>query len=107
MEPLYPRLLYILEYGGRRLRRAVNQRPAARARVLRKIARELDSPRYAVAEELERAAIEELTARRPDRVLRTNVELWSAVVGVLPYTARSPASAGLLRVWGVAEAAIL
>jgi hypothetical protein len=101
MEPLYPRLLYILEYGGRRLRRAVNQRPAARARVLRKIARELDSPRYAVAEELERAAIEELTARRPDRVLRTNV------VGVLPYTARSPASAGLLRIWGVAEAAIL
>ncbi|MCU1456212.1 MAG: Citrate (Si)-synthase [Actinomycetia bacterium] len=51
-----------------------------RARVLRRIARELDSPRYEVAEELERAAIEELTARRPDRVLRTNVEFWSAVV---------------------------
>jgi citrate synthase len=51
-----------------------------RARVLRRIARELGSPRYQVAEALEKAAIEELTARRPDRALRTNVEFWSAVV---------------------------
>jgi citrate synthase len=51
-----------------------------RARVLRRIARELGSPRYDVAEALERAALEELAARRPDRALRTNVEFWSAVV---------------------------
>lgn len=51
-----------------------------RARVLRRTARELGSPRYEVAEALEKAAIEELTARRPDRALRTNVEFWSAVV---------------------------
>jgi len=33
-----------------------------------------------VAEELERAALAELEARKPDRVLATNVEFWSAVV---------------------------
>ena len=51
-----------------------------RARVLRRIARDLGSPRYEVADALEKAAVEELTARRPDRALRTNVEFWSAVV---------------------------
>src|SRR3978361_2265770 len=51
-----------------------------RARVLRRTARELKSPRYELAEALEIAIIEELTARRPDRALRTNVEFWSAVV---------------------------
>jgi citrate synthase len=51
-----------------------------RARVLRRIARELGSPRYEVAEALEAAALEALANRRPDRVLRTNVEFWSAVV---------------------------
>ena len=51
-----------------------------RARVLRGLAAELGSPRYQVAEELERAAVAELTARWPDRALRTNVEFWSAVV---------------------------
>ncbi|HVE74533.1 MAG TPA: citrate synthase 2 [Mycobacteriales bacterium] len=51
-----------------------------RARVLRRTARELGSRRYEVAEALEKAAIEELTARYPDRPLRTNVEFWSAVV---------------------------
>lgn len=51
-----------------------------RARVLRRTARDLGSSRYEVAEALEKAAIEELTARRPDRALRTNVEFWSAVV---------------------------
>src|SRR5918997_3012448 len=50
-----------------------------RARVLRRAARELGSPRFAAAEELERAALEELRARKPDRVLATNVEFWSAV----------------------------
>jgi citrate synthase len=51
-----------------------------RARVLRRTASELSSPRFEVAEELERAALAELKARRPDRVLATNVEFWSAVV---------------------------
>ena len=51
-----------------------------RARVLRRIAKELGARRYEVAEALEKAAIEELTARYPDRPLRTNVEFWSAVV---------------------------
>jgi citrate synthase len=51
-----------------------------RARVLRRTARELGSPRLEVAEALERAALDELRARKPDRVLATNVEFWSAVV---------------------------
>ncbi len=51
-----------------------------RARVLRRTARELQSPRFAVAEALEQAALAELHARKPDRVLATNVEFWSAVV---------------------------
>ncbi len=51
-----------------------------RARVLRRTAQELGSHRYEVADELEKAAIEELTERYPDRPLRTNVEFWSAVV---------------------------
>jgi citrate synthase len=51
-----------------------------RARVLRRTARELGSPRFEVAEALERAALAELQARKPDRVLATNVEFWSAVV---------------------------
>ena len=51
-----------------------------RARVLRRTAKELGAPRFEVAEALEKAALEELHARRPDRVLATNVEFWSAVV---------------------------
>jgi citrate synthase len=51
-----------------------------RARVLRRTAHELNAPRADVAEALERAALAELQARRPDRVLATNVEFWSAVV---------------------------
>jgi citrate synthase len=51
-----------------------------RARVLRRTALELGSRRAAVAEDLERAALAELAARKPDRVLATNVEFWSAVV---------------------------
>ncbi len=51
-----------------------------RARVLRRTSRELGSPRYAVAEALEQAALAELQARKPDRVLATNVEFWSAVI---------------------------
>ena len=51
-----------------------------RARVLRRTAHEIDAPRVEVAEALEKAALAELKARRPDRVLATNVEFWSAVV---------------------------
>ncbi len=51
-----------------------------RARVLRRTAQQLGAPRVAVAEALEAAALAELQARRPDRVLATNVEFWSAVV---------------------------
>ena len=51
-----------------------------RARVLRRTCRELGSPRFEVAEALEAAALAELKARKPDRVLATNVEFWSAVI---------------------------
>ncbi|HEU0286160.1 MAG TPA: citrate synthase 2 [Nocardioidaceae bacterium] len=51
-----------------------------RARVLRRTARELNAPRYEVAEALEAAALAELRERRPDRVLETNVEFWAAIV---------------------------
>jgi citrate synthase len=51
-----------------------------RARVLRRTAKELDAPRYEVAVALEKAALDELRARRPDRVLETNVEFWAAIV---------------------------
>jgi citrate synthase len=61
---------------GHRIYRAEDPR----ARVLRRTARNLDSPRVEVAEALERAALAELEARKPDRVLATNVEFWSAVV---------------------------
>jgi len=60
-----------------------------RARVLRRTAKELAAPRFEAAEALERAALEELRARRPDRVLETNVEFWAAIVldfaGVPPH----------------------
>src|SRR3954453_23451484 len=52
----------------------------SRARVLRRTAREIGAPLLEVAEKLEEAALAELKARRPDRVLATNVEFWSAVV---------------------------
>ncbi|HKA97104.1 MAG TPA: citrate synthase 2 [Streptosporangiaceae bacterium] len=51
-----------------------------RARVLRRTAKELGAPRYEVAVALEEAALAELHARRPDRVLATNVEYWAAIV---------------------------
>ena len=51
-----------------------------RARALRRTARAIGSPRFEVAEALEKAALAELQARKPDRVLATNVEFWSAVV---------------------------
>ena len=51
-----------------------------RARVLRRTAKEIGAPRVEVAEALEEAALKELHERKPDRVLATNVEFWSAVV---------------------------
>jgi citrate synthase len=61
---------------GHRIYRAEDPR----ARVLRRTCRELGAPRLQVAEALEQAALAELQARKPDRVLATNVEFWSAVV---------------------------
>src|SRR5881275_2297569 len=61
---------------GHRIYRAEDPR----ARVLRSTAHRLGSPRVEVAEALEQAALAELQARKPDRVLATNVEFWSAVV---------------------------
>ena len=51
-----------------------------RARLLRATARTSGARRFEVAEALERAVLAELQARKPDRVLATNVEFWSAVV---------------------------
>jgi citrate synthase len=50
-----------------------------RARLLKQTARELGSPRYEVAEALERVAHEAIAERHPDHSW-TNVEYWSAVV---------------------------
>lgn len=51
-----------------------------RARTLRRVAQELDAPRYEVAEAFEKAALSQLAERKPDRVLATNVEFWAAIV---------------------------
>ena len=48
--------------------------------MLRRTAKEIGAKRADVAEELERASLAELHVRKPDRVLATNVEFWSAVV---------------------------
>lgn len=61
---------------GHRIYRAEDPR----ARLLRGTSKELGSPRFEVAEALERIALDELHRRKPDRVLATNVEFWSAVV---------------------------
>ena len=69
--------------GGQRLMgfgHRVYRAEDPRARVLRETARRLGAPRYEVAAALEQAALDELHARRPDRVLATNVEFWAAVV---------------------------
>jgi citrate synthase len=51
-----------------------------RARVLRRTVRDLGAPRYEAAVALETAALAELHARKPDRVLATNVEFWAAII---------------------------
>jgi citrate synthase len=61
---------------GHRIYRAEDPR----ARVLRQTAAQLDAPRAETATALEHAALQELQARKPDRVLATNVEFWSAVI---------------------------
>jgi citrate synthase len=61
---------------GHRIYRAEDPR----ARVLRRTATELRSDKVEIATELEHAALKELQERKPDRVLATNVEFWSAVI---------------------------
>ncbi len=51
-----------------------------RSRILKRTARELGSPRIEVAEALEEAALAALVERKPDYVIATNVEFYSAVV---------------------------
>jgi citrate synthase len=51
-----------------------------RARLLRRTAEELGSPRVETAKALESAALEALQKRHPERVLATNVEYWAAIV---------------------------
>jgi citrate synthase len=61
---------------GHRVYRAYDPR----ARVLKRTALELGSPRVEVAAALEEAALKVLHERSPDRQLETNVEYWAAVV---------------------------
>jgi citrate synthase len=51
-----------------------------RSRILKRTAQELGSPRFEVAEALEEAALAGLRERKPDYVIATNVEFYSAVV---------------------------
>jgi citrate synthase len=51
-----------------------------RSRILKRTAQELGSPRFEVAEALETAALAALQDYRPDYVIATNVEFYSAVV---------------------------
>jgi citrate synthase len=51
-----------------------------RARILRRLANELAAPRLQAAEAFEAAALAELQARHPGRVLATNMEFWAAVL---------------------------
>jgi citrate synthase len=51
-----------------------------RSRILKRTAKELGSPRFEVAEALEEAALAALRERKPDYVIATNVEFYSAVV---------------------------
>ena len=51
-----------------------------RARILKRVAKELGAQHVEVAEELETVALAALQERHPDRVLATNVEFYSAIV---------------------------
>ena len=61
---------------GHRIYRAEDPR----SRILKQTAKDLGSPRFEVAEALEEAALAALRERRPDYVIATNVEFYSAVV---------------------------
>ena len=61
---------------GHRVYRAYDPR----ARVLKRTAEELGSPRVEVAAKLEEAALKVLRKKSPDRQLETNVEYWAAIV---------------------------
>jgi citrate synthase len=61
---------------GHRIYRAEDPR----SRILKQTAKELGSPRFEVAEALEGAALAALHKRKPDYVIATNVEFYSAVV---------------------------
>jgi len=61
---------------GHRIYRAEDPRSP----ILKRTAKELASPRIEVAEALEEAALAELVKRKPDYVIATNVEFYSAVV---------------------------
>jgi citrate synthase len=73
-----------------------------RARVLRRTAEQLGSPRFEVADAFEAAALEALRERHPERPLPTNVDFWAAVVldlAHIPYE-MYPAMFGCARVAG-------
>jgi len=61
---------------GHRIYRDANPR----ARVLRRTAEELGSPRFEIADNFEQAALEALREAHPERPLPTNVDFWAAVV---------------------------
>jgi citrate synthase len=61
---------------GHRIYRAEDPR----SRILKRTAQEIGSPRLEVAEALEEAALAELHRRKPDYVIATNVEFYSAVL---------------------------
>jgi citrate synthase len=61
---------------GHRIYRAEDPR----SRILKRTAQEIGSPRLEIAEALEEAALAELHRRRPDYVIATNVEFYSAVL---------------------------
>ena len=61
---------------GHRIYRAEDPR----SRILKRTAKELGSARFEVAEALEEAALAALRERKPDYVIATNVEFYSAVV---------------------------
>ncbi len=68
--------------GGRRIMgfgHRVYRTEDPRAACLRATAEEIGTPRLALARAVEREALAQLRAAKPDRVLATNVEFWAAV----------------------------
>lgn len=61
---------------GHRIYRAEDPR----SRILKRTAKELNSPQVEIAEQLEQVALKALQEKSPDRVLATNVEYYSAIV---------------------------